>query len=389
MKIFKKCLLFIFVAIVAITTVKADSPLSIEGKEYDENSCIATISGESEYKDVMVSLFDGEELLAFKTVQTNNNDEYTATFNITFAEDKTIIVKVGDINETDYKMTTMDVKKSVIPVKSNKLTDANGNSLTILDSLKKFETNDELSIQVINDFSGLGEDEKTMISAIENYLGAKNKLYGVMLVEVYRDGHSIDLDEVEDGYKLFLNLDKDFMSQFKKPYISRAIDLNELRFEGPKALKYDDSEKGVSSKINTIGVYILYDDISIDYKFLDNTADQTYVLKGGDTLTLRVDADFAKFVGVYVDGKLVDKANYTATSGSTVITFSKEYMQSLSTGVHDIKVDFTDGQAITTVNVLATNPKTGDNLIMFASLLVVSISGIALVSFALKRKANN
>lgn len=389
MKIFKKCLLFIIVAILSITTVKADSPLSIEGKEYDENSCIATISGESEYKDVMVSLFDGEELLAFKTVQTNNNDEYTATFNITFAEDKTIIVKVGDINETDYKMTTMDVKKSVIPVKSNKLTDANGNSLTILDSLKKFETNDELSIQVINDFSGLGEDEKAMISAIENYLGAKNKLYGVMLVEVYRGGHSIDLDEVEDGYKLFLNLDKDFMSQFKKPYISRAIDLNELRFEGPKALKYDDSEKGVSSKINTIGVYILYDDISIDYKFLDSTADQTYVLKGGDTLTLRVDADFAKFVGVYVDGKLVDKANYTATSGSTVITFSKEYMQSLSTGVHDIKVDFTDGQAITTVNVLATNPKTGDNLIMFASLLVVSISGIALVSFALKRKANN
>ena len=389
MKIFKKCLLFIIVAILSITTVKADSPLSIEGKEYDENSCIATISGESEYKDVMVSLFDGEELLAFKTVQTNNNDEYTATFNITFAEDKTIIVKVGDINETDYKMTTMDVKKSVIPVKSNKLTDANGNSLTILDSLKKFETNDELSIQVINDFSGLGEDEKAMISAIENYLGAKNKLYGVMLVEVYRDGHSIDLDEVEDGYKLFLNLDKDFMSQFKKPYISRAIDLNELRFEGPKSLKYDDSEKGVSSKINTIGVYILYDDISIDYKFLDSTADQTYVLKGGDTLTLRVDADFAKFVGVYVDGKLVGKDNYTATSGSTVITFSKEYMQSLSTGVHDIKVDFTDGQAITTVNVLATNPKTGDNLIMFASLLVVSISGIALVSFALKRKANN
>ena len=36
MKIFKKCLLFIIVAILSITTVKADSPLSIEGKEYGE-----------------------------------------------------------------------------------------------------------------------------------------------------------------------------------------------------------------------------------------------------------------------------------------------------------------------------------------------------------------
>ena len=390
MKMFKKCLLFIFVAIVAITTVKADSPLSIEGKEYDENACIATISGESEYKDVMVSLFDGEELLAFKTVQTNNNDEYTATFNITFAEDKTIIVKVGDINETDYKMTTMNVKKSVAPTRPTTLTDDQGNSLTILDSLKKFNVGDELDlgIQMI-DVNSLSEDEKAMFDAIQNTLGAKNKLAGIVFLNVINDGHERSLEDIENGYKLFIKADKEMFDSFKKPNLARVIDLDELRFEAGKAMSYDSANGGAVVTINNIGMFLLYDDISIDYKFLDGTADQTYVLKGGDTLTLRVDADFAKFVGVYVDGKLVDKANYTAKSGSTVITFSKEYMQSLSTGIHDIKVDFTDGQAITTVNVLATNPKTGDNLIMFASLLVVSIGGIALVSFALKRKANN
>ena len=181
----------------------------------------------------------------------------------------------------------------------------------------------------------------------------------------------------------------EMFGSFKKPNLARVIDLDELRFEAGKAMSYDSANGGSVVTINNIGMFLLYDDISIDYKFLDGTDNQTYILKGGDTLTLKVDADKAKFVGVYVDGKLVDKANYTVTAGSTVVTFTKDYMQSLAVGVHDVKVDFTDGQAITTIEVLATNPKTGDNLALFASLFIMSVSGIALVSIAYKRKAKN
>ena len=390
MKRFSKLLFLIIAAFISVATVKADSPLTIDRAEYDENASVATISGESEYSEVMVSLFDGEELLTFKTVTTNNNDEYTATFNIQFSEDKTIIVKVGDINSTDYEIANMDVKKSVVPTRPSTLTDDQGNSLTILDSLKKFNVGDELDlgIQMI-DVNSLSEDEKAMFDAIQNTLGAKNKLAGIVFLNVINDGHERSLEDIENGYKLFIKADKEMFDSFKKPNLARVIDLDELRFEAGKAMNYDSANGGSVVTINNIGMFLLYDDISIDYKFLDGTDNQTYILKGGNTLTLKVDADKAKFVGVYVDGKLVDKANYTVTAGSTVVTFTKDYMQSLAVGVHDVKVDFTDGQAITTIEVLATNPKTGDNLALFASLFIMSVSGIALVSIAYKRKAKN
>ena len=390
MKRFSKLLLLIIAAFISVATVKAASPLTIDNANYDENASVATVSGTSDYSEVMVSLFDGEELLTFKTVTTNNNDEYTATFNIQFSEDKTIIVKVGDINSTDYEIANMDVKKSVAPTRPTTLTDDQGNSLTILDSLKKFNVGDELDlgIQMI-DVNSLSEDEKAMFDAIQNTLGAKNKLAGIVFLNVINDGHERSLEDIENGYKLFIKADKEMFDSFKKPNLARVIDLDELRFEAGKAMSYDSTNGGAVVTINNIGMFLLYDDISIDYKFLDGTENQTYILKGGDTLTLKVDADKAKFVGVYVDGKLVDKANYTVTAGSTVVTFTKDYMQSLAVGVHDVKVDFTDGQAITTIEVLATNPKTGDNLALFASLFIMSVSGIALVSIAYKRKAKN
>lgn len=76
----------------------------------------------------------------------------------------------------------------------------------------------------------------------------------------------------------------------------------------------------------------------------------------GEKLVLRSEADFDKFVGVRVDGRLIDKANYTAYSGSTIVEISENYMASLSNGKHEFEIVSNDGaaKAVVTVNKTET-----------------------------------
>ena len=60
---------------------------------------------------------------------------------------------------------------------------------------------------------------------------------------------------------------------------------------------------------------------------------------------------FSRFQGIKKDGVEVDSANYTAEEGSTVITFTKAYMESLSDGEHVFELVFRDGSINATVQV--------------------------------------
>lgn len=94
----------------------------------------------------------------------------------------------------------------------------------------------------------------------------------------------------------------------------------------------------------------------VTYKIIEG-ADGTYALNADGTYTIRANGEFSKFVSVEMDGKVVDSKNYTAKSGSTIITFSKEYMSSLSAGKHTVKVNFTDDSAETTLTVAQKDTK--------------------------------
>lgn len=74
-----------------------------------------------------------------------------------------------------------------------------------------------------------------------------------------------------------------------------------------------------------------------------------------DSYTVRADGDFSKFTGVKVDGELVDSSNYTATEGSTIIEFKADYLETLDAGEHTVTVVFTDGIAITNLEIEEDN----------------------------------
>ena len=146
MKKFNRLFITLLIALVCPFVVKAAEGLSITNKSYDENSYEFRVSGSSSYSEVMVSLFDGDNLLSFKTVSSNNG-VYNALFDITFEQDKTITIKVGDINSTDYKISTLDVKKSVTHL-NNVLVDEEENQLIIKGVNAEFRDGDRFNLNV-------------------------------------------------------------------------------------------------------------------------------------------------------------------------------------------------------------------------------------------------
>lgn len=126
-------------------------------------------------------------------------------------------------------------------------------------------------------------------------------------------------------------------------------------------------------------------------------ANQKYTITKNNEAKFRINADFRLFdTGkVYVDNELVDPKNYTAESGSTIITLKKEFVDTLSVGEHTLKVLFNDGgEAITTFNVARVtvptdNPQTGDNIGFYIICGIISIVGLVGAGIFYRRKQTN
>lgn len=153
----------------------------------------------------------------------------------------------------------------------------------------------------------------------------------------------------------------------------------------------------------------------IEYKVIEG-ADQTYTIDQNTEARFRINADYSLFdKKVYVDDILVDSANYTSESGSTIITFSKEYIDILAIGQHTLKVAFTDGGEAKTTFTIArqfeennnnenvslntenkkemkdngSNPKTGDNVMLYIAIVSMSIIGLGATTVAVKKNKTN
>lgn len=126
-------------------------------------------------------------------------------------------------------------------------------------------------------------------------------------------------------------------------------------------------------------------------------ANQKYTITKNNEAKFKINADFRLFDDgkVYVDNELVDPKNYTAESGSTIITLKKEFVDTLSVGEHTLKVLFNDGgEAITTFNVARAivpteNPQTGDNIGFYIISGILSIVGLAEAGIFYRRKQTN
>ena len=98
------------------------------------------------------------------------------------------------------------------------------------------------------------------------------------------------------------------------------------------------------------------------------------------------DKTFGKFTGILVDGVEVSANNYTAVSGSVVVTLSADYLNTLSVGEHTITIRFSDGADITTrFTVKASgiaSPATGETISIWTLMGFACIAAAgAVISF--------
>lgn len=117
-------------------------------------------------------------------------------------------------------------------------------------------------------------------------------------------------------------------------------------------------------------------------KKLDGEKDNAYVIIKGNNSTFQIDSDgnitmtvngsVDKFKELRIDGKVVDKKNYTVVSGSTVVTLKSGYLDTLAAGKHTITFVYTDGEVSGTFNITEKVANTSDtNNIVFASISTV------------------
>lgn len=144
--------------------------------------------------------------------------------------------------------------------------------------------------------------------------------------------------------------------------------------------------------------------VEVTYKkivyYVIEGANQTYTVSKSKELRIIINADYTLFDNkVYIDGKLVDKDNYTSESGSTIITLKRSYLETLNVGEHKLKVAFKDGAEVETKFEVAkapvvetnteitSNPKTFDNITIYIAIAVMSVTGLGTTAVVRKRKA--
>lgn len=259
----------------------------------------------------------------------------------------------------------------------------------LVNGIEKTATGNEIEITV--------DEEKTVevsykkipfTITVEEVTGATVNPDGTVTVS-YGDNKDFTIT-ANTGYKLVKVLVND---------VEKALDGNTLKL------------KNITSNMK---IKVVVE--KIEYKVIEG-AEQTYTITEDTEARFRIDADYSLFNNkVYVDNVLVDSSNYTSESGSTIITFNKSYVDTLSVGEHTLKVTFADGGEAETTFTIAkkaennnnnenntpskpedkeemkdngSNLKTGDNIMLYVAIASISIIGLGVITIVARKKKMN
>ncbi len=113
-----------------------------------------------------------------------------------------------------------------------------------------------------------------------------------------------------------------------------------------------------------------------------NGSGYVWVSGSAGTLFVKFDHSYDGFEGLQVDGKDLDRSNYTSASGSTEVWLKASYLNTLSSGTHTLKAKYAGGEtAQTSFTVKGTqSTRTGDSnhlalwIVILATALVAAFA---------------
>lgn len=259
----------------------------------------------------------------------------------------------------------------------------------LVNGIEKTATGNEIEITVNEDKTVEVSYKKIPFTiTVEEVTGATVNPDGTVTVS-YGDNKDFTIT-ANTGYKLVKVLVND---------VEKALDGNTLKL------------KNITSNMK---IKVVVE--KIEYKVIEG-AEQTYTITEDTEARFRIDADYSLFNNkVYVDNVLVDSSNYTSKSGSTIIVLNKDYVDTLAVGEHRLKVAFADGGEAETTFTIAkkaennnnnenntpskpedkeemkdngSNPKTGDNIMLYVAIASMSIIGLVATTIVAKKKKMN
>ena len=158
-----------------------------------------------------------------------------------------------------------------------------------------------------------------------------------------------------------------------------------------------------------------------EYRIIEG-ADQTIKHNTSIDLRIKINANHELFDTLSIDNNIVDPSNYAITRGSTVITIAADYLNTLDIGKHTIEAQYINNKSVSTSLTIVneeeynkdntdtddndnenksnynnqkdssnidktktTDPKTGDDILNYVKVLVVSIIEIAIILIIRKK----
>ena len=210
-----------------------------------------------------------------------------------------------------------------------------------------------------------------------------------------------NFEEVKAAAQLFLDKEeaKKFISENVPEELSKATEanFNKILATEDNYDKLSDSVKEIVNAMMEDNYDTNYEDLvaaaeeikkNTSYKMLD--FEEKYDISDAKEAVFRSSGTFALFKALYMDDELVDPSNYTTEEVSTIVTLKPEYMATLSTGDHTLKMvyvnDLTVSADFKVEKTVKENPKTSDNILLYSAVLVVGFVGLVGAGLYISKK---
>ena len=379
---------------------------------------------EAEYKFVIEEIEDASVAGANTSIKLNiNNWYYPITTSIlegskpTFKLDSS---KFSGTLDVKFERTNVAFNKTV----KNIYDDISSKGVIDLTNGKEYVIDFSKTDELTEGLKSFADLDKTLYYKRDNkgLLETDNESEAVIKIVGNRSENKAILTAVNVGTKK-----SEVFKGFHMQYTGSALDYDDLDGSIKLETRYDYYTR---CKYEFTFQYVKEEVSPKEYEFTEG-ANQTYTIDESKDATFRIDADYSLFTNkVYVDDKLIDSTNYDSKTGSTVITLKDEYLKTLSVGEHTLKVAFSDnGEAITKFTIKekqqnetpedskntgstentekeeqpennnvtnndvqkenTNNPKTGDNVIVYAVLFAIALLGIITLIIVNNTKRKN
>ncbi len=390
--------------------------------------------------------------------------------NVASADKETVNAVKTDANAADTENATDEEKTALQDIINecdgllNKIDETAGELGAVTDSIGGFDPDSVKSSdkEAIEEFvdridtllggGNLTEEEKAALETVksnaEDLLDRIDQTVGAGDTENIQNVQDVTPDNVKPEDKENLEAAKEDIEQALKDYADNYTDEETAQFE--EALKQLEEALGVIQRVEESEKVIIrlpdsvspddteaeaqidaakeqYDALSDYEKFLvsDEAADKlntllsqlgdyriiegdgsTWTKGSSEGLTFIANGAYSKFIGIEIDGAVISTQNYTAASGSTMITLKSDYLNTLTAGQYTIVVIYTDGEAQGTFTISekpmepteptdttepadedTDSPQTGDDSHIVPWIMLMLISGGAVLTLSIRPRS--